>query len=72
MRPALYILALTADALAIVLILVAVVAGHMATPGVIASWAFIAILALNVTAIIVAWRFRSAKADESIVANTFS
>ena len=72
MRPALYILALTADVLTCLLMLVVLVVGHMATPGIIASWVFIAILALNAAAIIIAWRFKAPKADESIVANTFS
>ena len=72
MRPALYILALTADVVACLLMLVALGVGHMTTPGVIASWAFIAVLAFNAAAIVVAWRFSSAKADQSIVANTFN
>jgi len=72
MRPTLYILALTVDVLAVLLLLVVLAFGHMATPGVITVWVSFAILALNAAAIIVAWRFSAAKADESIVANTFS
>jgi hypothetical protein len=72
MRPALYILALTVDVLAVLLLLVVLGLGHMATPGVITVWVSCAILALNAAAIIIAWRFSSAKADENIVANTFS
>jgi hypothetical protein len=44
----------------------------MATPGVIASWVFTVILALNAAAIVVAWRFSSAKTDESLIASTFN
>jgi hypothetical protein len=72
MKPALYILALTVDGLAVLLLLIVLALGHMATPGVITVWVSFVILALNATAIIVAWRFSSAKADESIVASTFS
>jgi hypothetical protein len=72
MRPTLYIVALAVDALASLLLLVTLGFGHMATPGVITVWASLAILALNAAAIVVAWRFSSAKADDNLVASTFN
>jgi hypothetical protein len=71
MKPALYILALSVDALGGLLLLVALAFGHMPPTGVITAGVLVATLALNAVAIVIAWRSGSAKADQSAVVNTF-
>jgi Kef-type K+ transport system membrane component KefB len=72
MRVALYVVALVADILAILLLLLVLAFGHMPTGGVITAWVFVAILALNAVAVFIGWRTGSAKPDQSAIVNTFS